>query len=117
MNIEIVQTSILLEAVRRLAQESYGDMVKAVADLGKNIIAVGGEMHADAQAALLDAGSKQEDLWGFNIFPDNPADKKLVYTSLINIRPRQNRQQLIESPEIREAIQAVVRERIPELQI
>ena len=37
---------------------------------------------------LLQNGSRQKDLWGFNIYPDKPRDQWLEYTSFINIRPR-----------------------------
>jgi hypothetical protein len=39
---------------------------------------------------LLDQGSKQADLWGFNIYPEKTREEYLEYTSLINIRPRQS---------------------------
>jgi len=65
-------------------------MIKIVVDINREIIALGGEMHADAEEVLLNDGSKQEDLWGANIFPDREKDKRIRYDSLINIRPSQN---------------------------
>ncbi len=50
-------------------------------------MAVGGELHADAEALLLQQGSRQEDLWGGNFYPWLEADKRVEYTALINIRP------------------------------
>ena len=106
-----------LGEVRSLAQELYGEMVKAVADIDKQVIAIGGEMHADAEAVLLDQGSSQENLWGFNIYPDKEGEK-LAYTSLINIKPRQgNRSQFIEDNAIKSQIKKLVSERIPELKL
>ena len=31
-------------------------------------MAVGGELHADEEAMMLDAGSEQADLWGINLY-------------------------------------------------
>ena len=62
-------------------------MVKFVVDIEKKILAVGGEMHADAEALLLQEGSKQSHLWGGNIYPSNEPDSRIEYTSFINIRP------------------------------
>ena len=47
MEIKIVKDKISLVEVKRLAEESYGEMVKTVADIGQGILAIGGEMHAD----------------------------------------------------------------------
>jgi hypothetical protein len=44
-------------------------------------------MHADCEAALLEDGSQQEDVWGADW---NPAAQQVTFESLINIRPRQN---------------------------
>ena len=62
-------------------------MVKYVVDVERGIVAIGGEMHADAEAALLEAGSRQADLWGANYYPGRGRDGCIEYTSLINIRP------------------------------
>lgn len=92
-----------------MAEESYGDMVKAVADIGQGILAIGGEMHADAEQLLLEQGSRQSDLWGFNIYPEVKGDDFLEYVSFINIRPKQNnRSQEISSSEVREKIKELV---------
>src|SRR3989339_1979146 len=105
MQIKIVDKQITLAAVKKLAEESYGDMVKAVADINLGILAIGGEFHADAEQLLLAQGSRQADLWGFNIYPDNPVESILVYDSLINIRPQNNnRSTEIQLPEIKKRI-------------
>jgi hypothetical protein len=51
------------------------------------VIAIGGEMHADAEQVLLEAGSRQQDLWGANYYPGRGPEGCVEYTSLINIRP------------------------------
>lgn len=75
------------ETLRRLAEEGFGDMVKYVVDLDREVIALGGELHADAEAVLLEEGSRQSDIWGANFYPWLPSGDRIDYTSLINIRP------------------------------
>ena len=91
--------------VRALASEGYGTMVKAVVDLKRHIVTLGGEMHADGEQMLLEDGSLQEDLWGFNLYPDRSDDSWIVFDSMINIRPWQgNRSRSIEDPQIQDSI-------------
>ena len=95
-------------ALRRLVKSGFGDMVKYVADVGRGIVAIGGELHADAEQVLLDAGSQQEDLWGANYYPGRGRDLCVEFTSLINISPaRGNRQMEIANPALRDRIRAL----------
>ena len=68
----------------------FGDMVKLVIDVEKEIIGIGGELHADAEALLLKQGSKQQNLWGANFYPAHSPGERIHYTALINIRPHQD---------------------------
>ncbi len=89
------------ETIRRLVDAEFGDMVKFVVDIERDVICVGGEFHSDEEALLLDNGSKQKDLWGANYYPDRPSGKKLAYISMINVRPRDgNTKQEIQSLDI-----------------
>jgi hypothetical protein len=72
--------------LRRLL-ERFEDMVKYVVDVERGTIAIGGEMHADAEQVLLDEGSRQADLWGANYYPGRGREGCIEHTSLINIRP------------------------------
>jgi hypothetical protein len=83
----------------------FEDMVKYVVDIKRQLAAVGGELHADAEEVLLENGSRQSDLWGANYYPGRGADECIEYTSLINIRPSQNNPSMVvEDPDIRELI-------------
>lgn len=65
-------------------------------------------MHADCEQVLLEDGSEQDDLWGANWYP---ADQRIEFESLINIRPRLgNRSILIQSEELRKSVESVTRE-------
>ena len=103
--IVIIDKRIEPDELSRLVQLFFGDMVKYVVDLERGIAAVGGEMHADAEAALLEEGSRQEHLWGANYFPGRGRDRCIQFTSLINIRPSKgNRSMEIQDPEIKEQV-------------
>jgi len=105
---EMFESPLDKKTVRRLAEEGFGDMIKFVADLGRKIICAGGGLHADAETILLEHGSSQSDLWGANYYPDLPAAERVVYRSMINIRPRDgNTQQQIQSEAIRQAVRGL----------
>lgn len=55
--------------LRELVARFFEDMVKLVADVERGVAAIGGELHADAEAVLLQDGSRQADLWGANYCP------------------------------------------------
>ncbi|MBI2037994.1 MAG: hypothetical protein HYT15_03670 [Candidatus Magasanikbacteria bacterium] len=106
---KIIISKISTTEIKAIAQERFGDMVKCVVDLEKGIMAIGGEMHADEEAILLENGSKQENLWGINLYPDNKGDDFVEFDSMINIRPRQNnRSRGVENEEIRKKILEII---------
>ncbi len=89
----------------RLARETFVDMVKYVVDVEQGVIAIGGQLHADAEETLLEAGSRPGDLWGANYLLGRGSEDCIEYTSLINIRPaRGNPGMEVQDPEIRERI-------------
>jgi Protein of unknown function (DUF5674) len=101
--------------LRRLVDMFFEDMVKYVVDVGRGVAAVGGEMHSDAEEALLADGSRQADLWGANYYPGRGREECIEYTSLINIRPVQgNRSMEIQDPAVRERVRELTRALIGE---
>ena len=89
----------------QLAKERFGDMVKAVVDIRLSIMVLGGDLHSDEEAMLLERGSHQEDLWGMNIYIDKPLGERIEFDSMINLRPSQNnRSRDVLDPAIRERI-------------
>ena len=87
--IAIIRERIERSELERLVAAHFSDMVKIVVDLQREVVAVGGELHADAEQLLLEQGSRQADLWGANYYPGRGAEECLEYTALINIRPSQ----------------------------
>lgn len=84
-------------------------MVKAVVDVGRRVIAVGGELHSDEEAALLDDGALQQDLWGINLYPGEQGDDWIEFDSVINIRPsRGNRSRGVDDAGVRQRISEIV---------
>jgi len=80
-----------------------------VVDVSREIMAVGGELHADEEAALLQDGARQADLWGINLYPGLPLPDFIEFDSMINVRPSQgNRSRGIEDAAVRRQIEEVV---------
>ena len=116
-DIEYIDSPITKEQVKEIALQRFGDMVKVVVDIEKEVMAIGAELHADEEAFLLDKGSKQENLWGINIYPDLLMPDALEYDSMINIRPSQNNgSRSVEGEAIRKTISEIVRTLVPDLQ-
>lgn len=88
MNIKIVKDKISIDELKEIGKEFYIFMIKGAVDIEKEIIAFGGEYHIDANEVLINEGSKQSDIWGFNIIFEKSRDSWIEYISLINIRPQ-----------------------------
>jgi hypothetical protein len=109
MPIQIVRDPVTLGDLREVARGQFGEMVKAVVDVQQGIMAIGGELHADEEAALLDQGSRQSDLWGINLYPDAAGAERLEFDAMINVRPAQgNRSRSVEDAARRERIREIV---------
>lgn len=105
----ILEKQISIEELTTIAGGLFGDMVKAVADVADNRLAIDAELHSDLEQLLLENGSNQENLWGLNIYPEMEGEDFIEFDSLINIRPRQNnKSRYVESAEIREKITGIV---------
>ncbi len=90
--------------------EALQTYIKLAVDVRRHVVAGGGEMHADCEAALLEAGSDQKDIWGGDWFPDS---RTVRFQSLINIRPKRgNRSLEIADPALRSALEQIIRERL-----
>lgn len=106
---QIVNEYISILTLQKMAEQGFGDMVKAVVDVEKKILAVDADLHADEEAVLLEQGSVQNDLWGINIYPFEKGENFIEYDSMINIRPRQNnRSRIVEDPETRQLISQII---------
>lgn len=103
----IIREPATSEQISQMTQAYFGLMIKLAVDVEREILAGGGEIHADCEQKLLEDGSQQEDVWGADWYPEL---KRVGFESLINIRPRQqNRGMEIQDPVIREKIEIIVR--------
>ncbi|MFZ5801626.1 MAG: DUF5674 family protein [Candidatus Omnitrophota bacterium] len=110
---EIIENTLKFSRLEEMAAALFGNMVKAVVDIERGLLAVDAELHSDLEAVLLEAGSRQQDLWGINLYPELPPGEFVEFDSMINIRPSQgNRSRGVERADIRERIVAIVRQRI-----
>jgi len=108
-NMKIIEKNIPLGELDNMAKKTFGNLVKAVADVEKQIMAVDAELHADLEALLLEKGSKQKDLWGINIYPELEGEDFIEFDSMINLRPSQgNRSRGVEDAKIRSNIRTIV---------
>ncbi len=111
---KIIKTTLTLNELNEMAGNTFGNLVKAVVDVERELIAVDAELHSDLEALLLEDGSKQKSLWGINLYPQLQKDEFIEFDSLINMRPSQcNRSRCVESQEIRQKIISIVEKKIP----
>jgi hypothetical protein len=110
---KIVRDLLTSEELKRMASAIFENMVKAVVDVERDLIALDAELHSDLEALLLQDGSKLKDLWGINLYPELQGDEFIEFDSMINMRPSQsNRSRSVESQFLREKITAIVAQRI-----
>lgn len=112
---KIISKTITLDELKLMANNMFGDLVKAVVDTDRGIIAVNAELHSDLEAALLENGSEQKHLWGINFYPDMKGDDFLEFDSMINMRPSQgNMSRGVDNEGLRKKIIEIAIQRIKE---
>lgn len=109
MDIKIIRDTISIKELEQIAENQFGDLIKAVVDVKKEIMAVGCELHADGEVLLSESGSRRRDTWGINIYPEKSKDDWIEFDSLINIKPQfNNRSRGVEDENVRERIKEIV---------
>lgn len=88
------------------ASEDYGEYIKIVVEVEKQLMAIGGQWHADAEKVVLDKGGNQDDIWGGGI---DLVTKNIETVALINLRPRldNNSQEILDKGTREEFIKIV----------
>jgi len=87
--LRILNDTVTIEELLLIAKGSFGDLVKAVVDVDREIVAIDAELHSDLEALCLENGSKQSYLWGINYYPEMEGEDFIEYDSMINLRPSQ----------------------------
>jgi len=86
---EIITKILSIDDLRQIANAMFGNLVKAVVDIDKELIAIDAELHSDLEALLIKEGSSHKNLWGINLYPEIEGDDFIEFDSMINIRPSQ----------------------------
>jgi len=107
---QIIEKSISIQKLTEIAKKRFGEMTKAVVDLEKQILVIDADLHADQEAFLLQQGSKQENLWGINLYPELYGEEDFIeFDSMINLRPSWgNSSRGVENSEIQKKIKELV---------
>lgn len=116
MIIKIIKIPIKKAELLKIASEGFGDVIKAVVDVEQEIMAVGGELHADEEVLLTEKEhSKRENTWGINFYPKKSDSEWIEFDSMINIKPGLgNRSRNVDNSEIREKIKEIVKKLVVE---
>ena len=106
---KLIEKKIPLKELKDIAEGKFGNLVKAVVDVEKEIIVVDAELHSDEEAHLLSQGSKQNNLWGINLYPEIKGDDFIEFDSVINLRPSfGNNSRGVDDPKIKDKIVGIV---------
>ena len=105
----LVEKEIFLKELKEMAHKSFGNLVKDVVEVEKEIMVIGGKLHSDGEEFLLRKGSRQENLWGINVYPDLENKEWIEFDSVINLKPSLgNLTRGVDDPKIREKIYKIV---------
>lgn len=109
----IVESPLSRDELQKIAQSIFGDFVKGVVDVEKELLVLDAELHADEEAFLIEKGSSQKDLWGINLYPEVQSDDWIEFDSMINLKPRLgNRSRSVEDLELQAKIIELVNKKI-----
>ena len=108
---KIIQKPASLAELWESHESPFEGMMKIVVDVKKEIIGADAELHADLERILMEQGSRQEDVWGANIYPleGKTSPDFLEYRAMINIRPALgNRSMEVTDSAVRDRIHEIV---------
>nr|WP_322709253.1 DUF5674 family protein [Nostoc sp. ChiSLP03a]MDZ8210415.1 DUF5674 family protein [Nostoc sp. ChiSLP03a] len=94
------------EQIEQMMQQ-HKFYIKTAVDIERRVLVGGGGLHADCEEKLLDDGSRQQDIWAASFMP---LTGKMIFESMVNPRPRQNRSMEILDSNIRERVAQLVNE-------
>jgi hypothetical protein len=108
--VQIVDGNISIKELNRISENMFGKLVKGVVDIKKEIMAIDAELHSDQESLLLEEGSKQENLWGINLYPERIGnDDWIEFDSMINLRPSfGNKTRGVDDSKVQEIIKKIV---------
>ncbi len=112
----LIKKPVSIGELKRIAEERFGDLIKAVIDVRQEIMVIGGELHADEEVFLTEhCESKREDVWGINLYPDMTGEDFVEFDSMINLKPALgNRSRSVEDKDIQQKIRNIVAKLVKE---
>ena len=105
MNVMLLREPATEQHIAEMLQV-HETFIKVAVDIRQEILAGGGEFHADCEALLAEEGSHRRDVWGADWLP---TERVVRYSALINIRPRVNPGMEIRDDNVRRVVERVVR--------
>jgi hypothetical protein len=110
---DLIKENITFSRIQQMAVDRFGNLVKAVVDIERELIAIDAELHSDLEALLINDGSSQRNLWGINLYPEMQGKDFIEFDSLINLRPSQgNSSRGVEDEAARRKITEIIEKRI-----
>ncbi|MHA1796114.1 MAG: DUF5674 family protein [Promethearchaeota archaeon] len=105
----MVKDKIEIGELKEMARKMFGNLVKAVVDVEKEIMVVNGELHSDEEELLIKKGSQPGNLWGINLYPELKDENWIEFDSVINLKPHfGNKTRGIDNPKIRKKIIEII---------
>jgi len=106
----VVKDKIKILELQEMAKKMRPNLVKAMVDVQKEIMAVDGGLHADLMEFLIDTeNSDPKNVWGINLYPDESSENFIEFDSVMNIRPDLgNKSRGVESVELQNKIKEIV---------
>jgi len=106
---DIIRSRISRKELIEKYMKYFKTSSKAVIYVKRCVLAIDAELHADLEAALINDGSVQDDLWSINLYPNKPRKDFIEYTALINIRPHLgNNSMVVEDPAVRARLSQII---------
>jgi len=111
---KLITQPISLKEIKQMAKRKFGNLVKAVIDIDKQIMVVDADLHADQETLLIQNNSEQSHLWGINLYPEKYGSLDFIeFDSMINLRPSQNNlSRSIKDKKIQDQIRKIVKKLI-----
>jgi len=105
-----INNKITIDELKKMADNMFGELVKAVVDIEKEVMIVDAELHSDQEKEFLKNGSNQNNLWGINLYPDEDSEDFIEFDSMINLRPSWgNRSRGVDNLETQNTIKNIVK--------
>lgn len=108
---QLVRDFITLQELKTMSEKMFDNLVKAVVDIEKELMIVDAKMHSDQESMFLEEeNSKQGDLWGINLYPDEYGKPGwIIFDSMINMRPSWgNKSRGVDDAKVQEKIRKIV---------